>query len=92
MHKLVNLTLTDADCFNMRMALNITAIEWGEKANAARVAGELERAATCERIRTEYHLLWEKVNAAQEAAPALDRRRDPMRPVYDRQSVARYRS
>jgi hypothetical protein len=69
MAKLVNLTLTEADCLNMRMALNATAIHWGELATAARNEGRKVDADTCERIRTEYHQLWEAVNVAQEAAP-----------------------
>jgi hypothetical protein len=69
MSKLVNLTLTEADCLNIRMALNAAAIHWGEVATAARNEGRPVDADTCERIRTEYHQLWEAVNAAQEAAP-----------------------
>jgi hypothetical protein len=69
MAKLVNLTLTDGDCLNVRMALNATAIHWGDLATAARNEGRKVDADTCERIRTEYHQLWEAVNAAQEAAP-----------------------
>jgi hypothetical protein len=66
MTKLVNLTLTDDDCLNVRMALNATAIHWGELATAARNEGDRIGAATCERIRSDYHRLWELVNAAQE--------------------------
>jgi hypothetical protein len=68
MAKLVTLTLTDDDCLNVRMALNATAIEWGYKASAHRAKGEDVDAATCERIRSQYHRLWEAVNVAQEAA------------------------
>jgi hypothetical protein len=67
--KLVTLTLTEADCLNMRMALNATAIHWGEVATAARNDGRQIDADTCERIRSDYHRLWELVNVAQEAAP-----------------------
>ena len=67
--KTVNLTLTDADCLNMRMALNTASIHWGEKASDYRKAGNDQEAATCERIRTEFHQLWDAVNVAQEAAP-----------------------
>ena len=69
MAKLVNLTLTDDDCLNVRMALNATAIHWGELATAARNEGRKVDADTCERIRSDYHRLWEAVNVAQEAAP-----------------------
>jgi hypothetical protein len=64
MDKLVTLTLTDSECLNMRFALNAAAMEWGEKARAAR---NDEDAATCERIREDYGRLWDMVNAAQEA-------------------------
>ena len=66
MAKLVNLTLTDDDCLNVRMALNATAMHWGELATAARNEGDRIGADTCERIRSDYHRLWELVNAAQE--------------------------
>jgi hypothetical protein len=96
MYKTVNLTLTEADCLNMRLALNAAAIHWGEKATDYRKAGNDHEAATCERIRTEFHQLWDAVNVAQEAAPELGesnaKRRDPLRSLYDRQSVARYGS
>jgi hypothetical protein len=68
MYKTVNLTLTEVDCLNMRMALNATAIQWGEKAGDYRKAGNDREAATCERIRSEYNRLWERVRAAQHAA------------------------
>ena len=68
MAKLVNLTLTDDDCLNVRMALNATAMHWGELATVARNEGDRIGADTCERIRSDYHRLWELVNAAQEAA------------------------
>lgn len=67
MAKLVTLTLTDIDCLNIRMALNSHAMQWGEKASEARKAGDDEGAATMERTRTDYHQLWDMVNAAQEA-------------------------
>ena len=66
MTKLVTLTLTDDDCLNVRMALNATAMHWGELATAARNEGDREGADTCERIRSDYHRLWDLVNAAQE--------------------------
>ena len=66
MTKLVTLELTGDDCLNMRLALNATAIEWGDKASAHRAKGEDVDAATCERIRVHYHRLWDAVNAAQE--------------------------
>jgi hypothetical protein len=66
--KLVTLTLTDDDCLNVRMALNATAIHWGEVATAARNEGRQIDADTCERIRSDYHRLWDAVNVAQEAA------------------------
>ena len=66
MAKLVNLTLTDDDCLNVRMALNATAMHWGELATVARNEGDRIGADTCERIRSDYHRLWELVNAAQE--------------------------
>jgi hypothetical protein len=69
MTKLVTLTLTDDDCLDVRMALNATAMHWGELATEARQKGEQVNAATCERIRSDYHRLWDAVNAAQEAAP-----------------------
>jgi hypothetical protein len=67
MAKLVKLELTDTDCLSLRLALNATAMEWGDKACAARKAGEDVDAATCERIRSDYHRLWDVVNEAQEA-------------------------
>jgi hypothetical protein len=67
MDKLVTLTLTDSDCLSLRLALNATAMEWGDKASAARKAGDDVDAATCERIRSDYHRLWDVVNVAQEA-------------------------
>lgn len=67
MSKLVTLVLTDTDCLSLRLALNATAIDWGEKASAARKAGNDEDAATCERVRSDYHRLWDVVNVAQEA-------------------------
>lgn len=70
MIKLVTLTLTDNDCLSLRLALNATAMEWGDKASAARHAGNDLDARTCESIRSDYHRLWEAVNVAQEAAPA----------------------
>ena len=68
MNKLVNLTLTDDDCLDVRMALSATAIYWGEKATVARNADNRIDADTCERIRSKYHQLWEAVNVAQELA------------------------
>jgi len=67
MTKLVKLELTDTDCLSLRLALNATAMEWGDKASAARKAGDDVDAATCERIRSDYHRLWNVVNEAQEA-------------------------
>lgn len=67
MDKLVTLTLTDTDCLSLRLALNATAMEWGDKASVARKAGDDVDAATCERIRSDYHRLWDMVNEAQEA-------------------------
>jgi len=67
MTKLVTLTLTDTDCLSLRLALNATAMEWGDKASAARHAGNDVDAATCERVRSDYHRLWDMVNVAQEA-------------------------
>ena len=68
MDKLVTLVLTDDDCLNVRMALNATAMHWGELATEARQKGEQVDADTCERIRSDYHRLWDAVNAAQETA------------------------
>jgi hypothetical protein len=68
MNKLVTLTLTDDDCLNVRMALNGTAMDWADKASAHRAKGDDVDAATCERIRSDYHRLWDLVNEAQEAA------------------------
>jgi hypothetical protein len=73
MSQIVNLTLTDHDCLNMRLALNAAAMEWGDKARAYRRLGDAEQAATCELIRSEYHRLWELVNVAQEEAPIAPR-------------------
>lgn len=67
MAKLVKLELTDTDCLSLRLALNATAMEWGDKASAARKAGDDVDAATCERVRSDYHRLWDMVNVAQEA-------------------------
>jgi hypothetical protein len=69
---MTSLTLTDDDCLNLRLALNATAIHWGERATDYRQQGDTEQAATCERIRSEYHRLWEAVNAAQEAHAARE--------------------
>ena len=74
MTKLVKLELTDTDCLSLRLALNAAAMQWGDKASTARKAGDDVDAATCERIRSDYHRLWELVNAAQDgAAPDFDR-------------------
>jgi hypothetical protein len=67
MTKLVKLELTDTDCLSLRLALNAAAMQWGDKASTARKAGDGVDAATCELIRSDYHRLWELVNAAQEA-------------------------
>jgi hypothetical protein len=67
MAKLVKLSLTDSECLSLRFALNAAAMEWGDKASAARKAGNDEDPATCERIRADYHRLWDMVNEAQEA-------------------------
>jgi hypothetical protein len=67
MAKLVKLELTDSDCLSLRLALNATAMEWGEKASAHRANGEDLDARTCESIRSDYHRLWDMVNVAQEA-------------------------
>ena len=67
MTTLVKLELTDTDCLSLRLALNAAAMQWGDKASEARKAGDDVDAATCERIRSDYHRLWELVNAAQEA-------------------------
>jgi hypothetical protein len=67
MNKLVKLSLTDSECLSVRMALNECAIAWGDKASAARKAGNEEDAATCERIRADYGRLWNMVSVAQEA-------------------------
>jgi hypothetical protein len=72
MTKLVALTLTDEDCLNVRMALNATAMHWGELATEARQKGDRDGADTCERIRSSYHRLWDAVNAAQEAHAARE--------------------
>jgi hypothetical protein len=82
MTKLVTLTLTDDDCLNVRMALNATAMHWGELATAARNEGDREGADTCERIRSDYHRLWEAVNVAQEAPAAGDPPQDDRRYEY----------
>ena len=75
--KLVTLTLTDDDCLNVRMALNATAMHWGELATEARQKGDKVDADTCERIRSDYHRLWDMVNEAQESAnPELRDLRD----------------
>jgi hypothetical protein len=68
MDKLVTLVLTDTDCLNVRLAVNAAAILWGDKASAHRERGEDFDARVCENIRSEYHRLWDAVNAAQEAA------------------------
>ena len=67
MTRLVKLSLTDSECLSLRFALNAAAMEWGDKASAARKAGNDEDPATCERIRADYHRLWDMVNEAQEA-------------------------
>lgn len=69
--QLVTLTLTDDDCLNVRLALNATAMEWGDKASAHRASGAEFDARVCEQLRSEYHRLWEVVNVAQEAAPPV---------------------
>jgi hypothetical protein len=68
MDKLVNLTLTDDEALDMRMALNAAAISWGERATAARNAGNRQEADTCERIREGLGKLWERVQVAQDGA------------------------
>jgi hypothetical protein len=71
MDKLVNLTLTDDECVDVRMALNCAAMSWGDRASAALARGDKIDADTCQNIRSGYHQLWEKVAAAQEAPPVL---------------------
>jgi hypothetical protein len=68
----VTLLLTDDEALSMRLALNAHAMSWGERASEARELGKDVDAATCERIRTSYHHLWDKVNLAQENARAAD--------------------
>lgn len=67
MAKLVTLTLTDGECLTVRMALNAAGIEWGNKAAAARAAGDDVDADTCERLRADHGRLWELVQGAQQA-------------------------
>jgi hypothetical protein len=72
----ITLTLSDDDCLNMRLALNMTACEWGDKAMEHRQRGEPVDADTCERLRAKYHALWERVHAAQRLAEAEARADD----------------
>jgi hypothetical protein len=67
MTKLVTLVLTDGECLTVRMALNAAGMEWGNKAAAARAAGDDVDADTCERLRADHSRLWELVQGAQEA-------------------------
>ena len=64
----VTLTLSDDDCLNMRLALNMTACEWGDKAMEHRPAWRTLDADTCQRLRAKYHALWERVHDAQRLA------------------------
>jgi hypothetical protein len=66
----ITLTLTADDCLNLRLALNLTACHWGDKATAHLAADELADFDTCQRLRTKYHELWERVAAAQRLAEA----------------------
>lgn len=67
MTRLVTLTLTDGECLTVRMALNAVGMEWGNKAAAARAAGDGDDADTCERLREDHSRLWVLVQGAQEA-------------------------
>ena len=71
----VTLTLSEDDCLNMRLALNMTACEWADKAMEHRQRGEPVDADTCERLRAKYHALWERVHDAQRAAELARRER-----------------
>lgn len=70
------LTLSEEEALSVRLALNLTACEWGDKALAHIQAGEAEDAATCQRLRAKYHELWERVHSAQRLAEAEARADD----------------
>jgi hypothetical protein len=72
----VTLTLSEDDCLNMRLALNMTACEWADKSLGHIQAGESDDAATCQRLRAKYHALWERVHDAQRLAEAEARADD----------------
>jgi hypothetical protein len=82
MTKLVTLTLTADEALDVRMALNAASMSWGERASAAREAGNYQEALSCEDIRAGYGKLWARVQMAQDGvrfdheapAEAADRR------------------
>jgi hypothetical protein len=57
--------LTEGEALDVRMALNTVAMQWGENARAARLAGNAQEAESCGRIAASYGELWERLAAAQ---------------------------
>jgi hypothetical protein len=63
--KPVILTMTDSEALDVRMALNMASIHWGDKATEARKAGKAQEAQSCEAIRAEYGALWDRLFKAE---------------------------
>ena len=77
--KTVVLTMTDSEALDVRMALNMASMHWGEQATEARNAGKVQEAQSCERIRAEYGALWDRLYLA-ETGEAFDYQRDAAAP------------
>jgi hypothetical protein len=68
----ITITLSEDEALSVRLALNLTACEWADKAMAHDAAGERDDYDTCQRLRAKYHALWERVHDAQRAAEAAE--------------------
>ena len=66
----ITITLSEDEALSVRLALNLTASDWADKAMAHDAAGERDDYDTCQRLRAKYHALWERVRVAQRAAEA----------------------
>jgi hypothetical protein len=61
--------MTDSEALDIRMALNMASIHWGDKATEARKAGKAQEAQSCEDIRAEYGALWDRLFKAEHGVP-----------------------
>ena len=64
----ITITLSEEEALSVRLALNLTACEWADKAMEHEARGERDDYDTCQRLRAKYHALWERVHDAQRAA------------------------